>query len=441
MNFGVSRPYVRAERAHYMMSDSGRKHLAETARFDDSFASHMIRDFFLVLVAVVVIELSVRFALVVYDFHNNQELATQIEAERLASDIKSIMLNSGGPVAARTVYPILKRNLEELGLAIAIEPSEITIASIKAVFDFTPRGLPGAWPDGEHHEVKVPVVAEQFCISCHITAKPGEVLGSVTVRNYLSTHVSQWWHEVQLTGLLGISKIVLHTIVLFFLLKIRIEPVLSLRSTIAELAKGASDLSRRAPIKSRDEFGELARDLNSFLGRITHVIQDLSDVLANVLVVNRRLTQVHDQMGHHFKEIDANMTAASDNALRGQCIDPLLSRRWLDATRMLATTFRKTSREGRLPPGYDLHVERFCETLEEMADQAERLASRYDRLTSDLKNISGGLHEFSHFLEEMAVLEEKMHGIAAQGQTLVNRLTYVDSSGAGAGAECAGAAS
>ena len=263
-----------------MIPDRDRKHVAETARFDDSFATHMIRDFFLVLVTVVIIELSVRFSLVVYDFHHNQELTTQIEAERLAADIKSIMLNSGGPVAARTVYPILDR--------------------------------------------------------------------------------------------------------------------------------------------------------------IVHVIQDLSDVLANVLVVNRRLTQVHDQMESHFKEIDVNMTVASENALRGQSIDPLLSRKWLDVTRMLATTLQVTSREGRLPRDFDLHVERFCETLEAMAEQAERLASRHDGLTSDLKNLSGGLHEFRYFLEEMAVLEEKMRGIASQGQTLLTRLTYVEANDAGEGVECAG---
>ena len=246
---------------------------------------------------------------------------------------------------------------------------------------------------------------------------------------------------MQLTSLLGIGKIVLHTIVLFFLLKIRMESVLSLRSTIAELAKGASDLSHRAPIKSRDEFGELARDLNSFLDRIVHVIQDLSDVLANVLVVNRRLTQVHDQMESHLKEVDSNMTVASDNALRGQSIDPLLSRKWLDATQMLATTLQVISHEGRLPRDFDLHVERFCETLEAIAEQVERLASRHDGLTSDLKNLSRGLHEFKYFLEEMAVLEEKMRGFASQGQTLLNRLTYVEAEDAGEGVECVGVTS
>jgi HAMP domain-containing protein len=424
-----------------MNSDRSRKQVAETARFDDSFATHMIRDFFLVLVAVVIIELSIRFALVIYDFNNNQELATQIAAERLASDIKSIMLNSGGPVAARTVYPILERNHEKLGLAIAIEPSKITISSIEAAFGFTPRGLPAAWSEGENYEVTVPVVAEQFCVSCHVTAKPGDVLGSVTVRNYLSSHLSQWWNEVQLTSLLGISKIVLHTIVLFFLLKLRMEPVLSLRSMIAELAKGASDLSHRAPIKSRDEFGELARDLNSFLDRINHVIQDVGDVLTNVLVVNRRLTQVHDQMGRQFKKIDASMTAASANALQGQSIDPLLSREWLDSTRMLACTLRETSRERQLSPDFNRHIERYCETLEEMVACAERLASRNDGITSELKGISGDLGEFRHFLAEMAVLEEKMRGIAAQGQTLLHRLTYVEESDAGDGVESLGVTS
>jgi HAMP domain-containing protein len=384
-----------------MNTDSNRNYVAETTRFDDSFATHMIRDFFLVLVTVVIFELSIRFGLVIYDFHENQQMATQIAAERLASDIKSIMLNSGGPVAARTVYPILERTHEDLGLAIAIEPSEVTVSSIESAFSFTPRGLPAEWSEGEHHEVRVDVVAEQFCISCHVTAKPGDVLGSITIRSYLSSHLSQWWHEVRVASLLG-------------------------RSMIAQLAKGASDLSHRARIKSRDEFGELARDLNSFLDRIDHVMEDLSDVLATVLVVNRRLTQVHDQMGDHFRRIDANVMAASENALLGQNVDPLLSREWLNSTRMLASVLKSMTREGRIHHDMDRHIDRFCETLEEMVTRVEHLSRRHEGLVTSLKEVSGELYEFRHFLEEMAVLEEKMRGITDQGQTLLQRLRNVE---------------
>jgi hypothetical protein len=37
------------------------------------------------------------------------------------------MRNEGGPVAARTIYPILERNWTDLGYAVAIVPSDVTI--------------------------------------------------------------------------------------------------------------------------------------------------------------------------------------------------------------------------------------------------------------------------------------------------------------------------
>jgi len=83
------------------------KSLDATARFDDSFLSHMVRDFFFVLLVVIIAELGLRFFIVWYDFHNESRRATELAANRLATDVKSIMLNSGGPVAARTVYPIV----------------------------------------------------------------------------------------------------------------------------------------------------------------------------------------------------------------------------------------------------------------------------------------------------------------------------------------------
>ena len=260
----------------------------QSARFDDSFLNHMVRDFFFVLLVVIVVELGFRFSLVWYDFHNESRGKTERAAEQLAEDLRSIMLNSGGPVAARTVYPILQRNMVDIGYAIAIIPSELTRQAIEQVFDFIPKGILPEWPQGSHHEFRVELQAEQFCLSCHMTAKPGDVLGQVVVRSYLRQHLSQWWAEVQLTSLVGMGKIILHTVVLFFLLKVRMEPLLSLRSTITLLARRSSDLSHRATINSQDEFGELARDLNLFLDRIDHDIQDLGSILTKVVALNER---------------------------------------------------------------------------------------------------------------------------------------------------------
>ena len=82
-------------------------------RFEQSFMFHMIRDFFLLLIVVAGLELAIRYAVVVYDFKSNEPQRVERAAQQLAGDIKSIMLNSGGPTAAQTVY--LGSQLRQLG--------------------------------------------------------------------------------------------------------------------------------------------------------------------------------------------------------------------------------------------------------------------------------------------------------------------------------------
>ena len=77
-------------------------------------------------------------------------------------------------MAARTVYPILHKNLTDLGFEVAIVPSKMTVSSIASVFDFTPRGLVPTWSEGPHHEATVELRAEEFCQQCHIEAEIGD---------------------------------------------------------------------------------------------------------------------------------------------------------------------------------------------------------------------------------------------------------------------------
>ena len=258
-------------------------------RFEQSFMFHMIRDFFLLLIVVAGLELAIRYAVVVYDFKSNEPQRVERAAQQLAGDIKSIMLNSGGPTAAQTVYPILNRNYDSLGLSIAVVPSDITVESIKQSFKLTPMGLRQRWPDGDNSESSVQLKAEQFCLGCHVKAKVGDVLGTVTVRSYLSRKEATWWQEVRVTASALSIKIVIHTIVLFFLLKVRMEPLLALRTTAASLAKGVMNLSPRTKVNSNDEFGELAQDINHFLDRVKQIVHDLDGILSEVVAVGSRL--------------------------------------------------------------------------------------------------------------------------------------------------------
>jgi len=67
-----------------------------SGQFEQSFMFHMIRDFFLLLLVVVALELGIRYGVVLYEFKTAEPERVDRSAQQLASDVKSIMLNWAG---------------------------------------------------------------------------------------------------------------------------------------------------------------------------------------------------------------------------------------------------------------------------------------------------------------------------------------------------------
>ena len=285
--------------------------------FGQSFMFHMIKDFFLLLLLVATVEMGIRYALVRNDFASKEQARVDQAAQQLANDVKSIMLNSGGPLAAQTVYPILNGNYDGLRLSIAVIPAEVTVESMKQSFKIDAKGLQPTWKVGQHLESAVNLTAEQFCLNCHVKAKVGDVLGTVKVGSYLERKESAWWTEVKLTAGALSLKILVHTILLFFLLKARMAPLLSLRSTVSRLARGLMDLSPRAKVTGADEFGELAQDLNHFLDRINVVVTDLDQILSKVVEAGGRLGSLNRDLEQTVDALRESSISAADGPVQG----------------------------------------------------------------------------------------------------------------------------
>lgn len=391
-------------------------------RFEQSFMFHMIRDFFLLLLVVVAAELGIRYGYVLYEFRTSEPERVDRSAQQLAADIKSIMLNSGGPTAAQTVYPILNRNYDALGLAIAVAPAAVTVESMKLTRNLDVQGLPERWPAGEHNAASVELTAEQFCLGCHVKAQVGQVLGTVTVRSYLSRKEALWWHEVRLTAGVLAFNIVVHTIVLFLLLKVRMEPLLSLRTTVAALAKGLMDLSPRARVKSDDEFGELALDLNHFLDRIALVVHDLDRILSEVVAVGGRLGSVTRQLEDQLDGLRrAALQALGEGAQRGLDTQ-LVAAREGGAFDVLLQLLDEAAAAGPLPQAGALrgHVERLRQSFEAVTRALQAAAPPVVVAHEQ----SAQYQAFAQALREMALLEATMQTVAGNGRQLLQRLTH-----------------
>jgi methyl-accepting chemotaxis protein len=333
------------------------------------------------------------------------------------------MLNSGGPTAATTVYPILNRNYDDLGLSIAVVPSQVTVESMRTTRNFEAQGLPARFVAGEHQQASTPLAAEQFCLGCHVKAKVGDVLGTVMVRSYLERKEDAWWQEARLTAGALSLKILAHTILLFLLLKVRMEPLLSLRTTVSRLAKGVMDLSPRAGVKTDDEFGELALDLNHFLDRIGVVVVDLDKILSEVVSVGGRLGTLNRQLEKQLDGMrDSALRTLGDGAQRG-LETQLVAARESGAFDVLAETLDTLAASGQVP----------APTAVPLRDQVTRLRDSFARVTQALQQASPPIvvaqaqsaeyQAFALSLREMAVLEATMQTVAESGQRLLQRIS------------------
>jgi methyl-accepting chemotaxis protein len=400
------------------------------SRFEQSFMFHMIRDFFLLLVAVAAVEMAIRYVALRWDFARAEPQRVSRAAQQLANDIRSIMLNAGGPVAAQTVYPILNRNYDDLGLSIAVLPSEVTVASMKETRGMDVQGLRPDWAEGTHQAASVSLQAEQYCLSCHVKAKVGDVLGTVSVRSYLDRKEAVWWQEVRLTAGALSLKILAHTIVLFLLLQVRMAPLLSLRSTVSGLAKGVMDLSPRAAVKTEDEFGELAQDLNHFLDRIAGVVRDLDRVLSEVVAVGARLGDLNQHLERQLDGLrDASVRGALDG---GQLLAAREGGGFAARVQTLIQTLDALAASAQLPGAAEpvlrpqlLSLQRSAEALQAALEPAISPAEQSQMA-------SAGYRAFAQSLRDMAALEATMQAVAESGQQLLQRLTLERGTGAAA---------
>ena len=402
--------------------------------FEQSFVFHMIRDFFLLLL-VAVAELTIRYLALRYDFATNEPARVESATQKLAGDIKAIMLNSGGPLAAQTVYPILNRNYEDLGLSIAVLPSTVTVESMRATFNMEVEGLMPQWPDGTYQQGLVTVQAEQFCLNCHVKAKVGDVMGIVAVRSYLARKEALWWQEVRLTAGALSLKILVHTIVLLLLLRVRMAPLLALRSTVSGLAKGVMDLSPRAQVRTHDEFGELAQDLNHFLDRIGQVVRDLDRILSEVVTVGQRLGSLN--LGLEQQLDDLRKASLGEQQRIGQAQSAARQRaghetgafQALDAS--LTHTLNAIAAMASRPDAAAVS----SATNEVMREQVGRLRQSFVAVTEALQQVVGAepagalagdmpvqMQALAKSFHDMALLEATMQQVALSGQQVLQRL-------------------
>ncbi|MBQ2885496.1 MAG: methyl-accepting chemotaxis protein [Alphaproteobacteria bacterium] len=149
----------------------------------------------------------------------------------------------------------------------------------------------------------------------------GQVVGIVGV------DISANWIEEQtkaLRNLVVIACLVTYLvsmIVLFLLMSKFTRGIRKLNNKVKELASGSGDLTKEIDIYTKDEMGEIAENMNVFIGHIRTLVKDVVQSTEEILLSGEELgitvqdnTKIMSHMNSEIEEIGVNMEKSASSS-------------------------------------------------------------------------------------------------------------------------------
>ncbi len=247
------------------------------------FGKNSIKTKFLKIMSVVVVGFLIVITALSYNGAKNElEKSVKQNLKVLSESIYQSMTNSmlsGLPEHVKTA----KENAEKLDSVdyLDISKSKIVLKDFGLNEKYTDNSeILGVFKTkkpviseikGEKHQMKIlkPFIAENRCLSCHVSAKKGDVLGVLDLRVSLAESDAKINFFTTMMSLSNIFlAFVLLVVTALLLDRFVIKQLQQMHSFIKSLSKGKKDLKKRVPVESSDELGDIAEEFNKYLNSI-----------------------------------------------------------------------------------------------------------------------------------------------------------------------------
>ncbi|WP_411744397.1 methyl-accepting chemotaxis protein [Reinekea sp.] len=115
------------------------------------------------------------------------------------------------------------------------------------------------------------------------------------------------------TLLLSVITLVVVAVVLIIMIKVSLAPLANLAKSMRDIASGDADLTRRIPVTSEDELGQLSRYFNNFIESIHSMVIQVIDSAAQMQVLSKESHQVSTENNNqvHQQQSEIAQVAAA----------------------------------------------------------------------------------------------------------------------------------
>ncbi|WP_447968324.1 methyl-accepting chemotaxis protein [Nitrospira sp. M1] len=188
--------------------------------------------------------------------------------------------------------------------------------------------------------------SEPACVTCHIDKQVGDVIGLLSVSIPMAHAKEEMMASVTRTGGALFAMLLICLAVFYvFLQKFVLRPLHSLTLLSKDIAQGQGDLTKRVPVVSHDEIGELGRYFNLCIEKIQRSMGMVSEATRRIVVSATELSTTSNELSQSSEGQNSRMVQSTSAVEEMTMTASEVARNSTEAARLAKDT-SETARTG-----------------------------------------------------------------------------------------------
>ncbi len=196
------------------------------------------------------------------------------------------------------------------------------------------------------------------------------------------------------------------------------NPIKDISDAMQDIAEGEGDLTRRLPVKSRDEIGQLAEHFNLFVEKIHRMLSEVSDTVNQLEISSQNLIEIT----HQAKQ-GTDMQLAATGGLSSSMIDMTQKSQSVEdhshnTSRATEQAAEKVKQGGDMVLGTANEIQKLTEGMEEMTNAVNALREDSESIGT-VVSVIREIAEQTNLLSLNAAIEAARAGEHGRGFAVV----------------------
>ncbi|GHV07152.1 hypothetical protein AGMMS50229_13380 [Campylobacterota bacterium] len=322
---------------------------------------------------------------------------------RMAMDTGSPDVITGAKEKARSLEGVMRLDIyrgshvkEFFGDGEKLSPPD---EAIESVFKSS-EGLIDEVTEGGRHMVRLsePLIADASCLSCHINAQEGVVMGVMDLRVSMEdSDRAIATSEFKIAIAMVLAAVFIVIIFIIFFKRELLRPIQQLELMSKGLVSGDGDLTKRIELNRGDELSDATHFVDRFIGKIQDTVNVAKEAASHSVSAGDSLSKIAGEI-HGDIQNQSRMTKETSNAL------------------LKIHTGLDESERASISTAEDL--QKTAQTLDHLSSELESISSMITDASEKQSALSDQLTQLNSEADQVKMILRTIHDISEQTSLL-----------------------